>query len=501
MLDAVSWGDRVEYCSTAPANNQSPIHGKTMLHSLDQRHELLHRAMLERENELFDLHKSLLGIPSVNHGDGTSARETEVASCLASYLEREGIDLRVIESAPGRGNLLAKWRAPQAGTPLGNRLLFMSHADVVPAGDETKWRYPPFSATRADGRIWGRGSNDCKMLVACEAFAMASIVRSGEMAAGEIRLAVGADEEAGGSLGFGWLAAHEADFLRADLAINEGGGAYLTRGRDGRPVFLLGSGEKGRYEVIFTAEGPGTHASTPWGRMNPAVRIAELATTVSVWGSLPAPGAPILEGFREAVGLKGGPTLENLGATLDAGRRLSKSFYNSLMAQTRITLVPTVMRAGEKSNAVPTSAELRCDGRLLPGQKLRELEDAVREVLKGFPDIEFRIEETASSSVSSVDVRLNVLFERATGRALAPDGGLAGESERPRILPTWCTGFTDSRFVRPLGTPTYGFQLIAPEADPDRLGIHCINESIDERMLMPCALSLAHLALDFCERG
>lgn len=457
--------------------------------------------MTERAEELFDLHKALVEIPSVNHGDGSSARETEVARCLAAYLENEAIDLRVVESAPGRGNLLAKWRAPQAGTPLGNRLLFMSHADVVPPGDESKWRYPPFSATRADGRIWGRGTNDCKMLVACQAFALASIVRSGELAAGEIRLAVGADEEAGGKLGFGWLAEHEPDFLRADLAINEGGGAHLTRESDGREVFLLGAGEKGRYEVIFTAEGPGAHASTPWGSMNPAVRIAELAAGISAWGSLPVPGAPVLEGFRRAAGLEGGPTLENLGETLEAGRKLSKAFYNSLMAQTRVTLVPTVMRAGEKTNAIPTSAELRCDGRLLPGQRVRELEDAVREILKGFPDIEFRIEETAASSVSEIGSSSATLFEKAAGRALAADGRLAEGTPPPRMLPTWCTGFTDSRFVRQVGTPTYGFQLIAPGADPDRLGIHCIDESIDEAMLMPCALSLAHLALDFCERG
>jgi hypothetical protein len=41
--------------------------------------------------------------------------------------------------------------------------------------------------------------------------------------------------------------------------------------------------------------------------------------------------------------------------------------------------------------------------------------------------------------------------------------------------------------------------LVTPAADPDRLGIHCVDESIDEAMLLPCALSLAHLALDFCE--
>jgi acetylornithine deacetylase/succinyl-diaminopimelate desuccinylase-like protein len=457
--------------------------------------------MSDREEELLDLHRELVRIPSVNRGDGSSARETEVATTLATYLNRAEIESRIVESAPGRGNLLARWRAPIPGSPLGHRLLFMGHADVVPPGDESRWRFPPFSAERANGRIWGRGTNDCKMLVACEAFAMASIARSGELVSGEIRLAVGADEEAGGKFGFGWLEEHESEFLKADLAINEGGGAYLTRGVDDRETFLVGTGEKGRYEVIFSVEGPGTHASVPWGRMNPAVRIAELAASLSAWSSLPLPGAPILPGFRETMGLLGDPASESLGLTFEAARRLSKSFYNSLMAQTRMTLVPTVLRSGDKSNAVPTSAELRCDGRLLPGQARRDLEEAIVEILKGFPDIAWRIEETAGSSVSELPEGTTGLFEQATARALNPEGSIPEGKPLPRMLPSWCTGFTDSRFARAVGTPTYGYQLVIPQAEPDRLGIHCIDESIEQPMLLPCALSLAHLALEFCERG
>ena len=70
--------------------------------------------------------------------------------------------------------------------------------------------------------------------------------------------------------------------------------------------------------------------------------------------------------------------------------------------------------------------------------------------------------------------------------------------ETVRVLPAWCTGFTDSRFVRGLGTPTFGFQLVEPSADAERLSIHCIDESIEAGMLLPCSLALAHLALDFC---
>lgn len=457
--------------------------------------------MLERENELFELHRLLVRIPSVNWGDGSNAREAEVASALADWLRPGGVESRVVESAPGRGNLLARWIAPHRGERLGRRLLFMSHADVVPPGDESRWAHPPFSATRAEGRIWGRGANDCKMLVACQAFALACVARFGELAAGELRLAVGADEEAGGKFGFGWLAQHEPAFLRADLAVNEGGGAYLNRSVDGAETYLLGTGEKGRYEVILTVDGPGTHASIPWGRLNPIARISEVVDALAAWGSVPVPGSPVLDGFRRSVGLRGAPTLENLGETLDAARSLSAAFYNSLMAQTRITIVPTVIRSGDKSNAVPASAELRCDARLLPGQKFQVLKDVLAQLLKPFPDVAWRIEPTAEPSVSPFTPEIARLFGSAIARALDSAGELPASVPLPSVLPTWCTGFTDSRFVRPLGTPTYGYQLVIPAADPDRLGIHCINESIDERMLLPCAQSLAHLALDFCESG
>jgi len=42
----------------------------------------------------------------------------------------------------------------------GKHIAFAGHTDVVPPGHETSWTYPPFSATIADGKLYGRGTED-----------------------------------------------------------------------------------------------------------------------------------------------------------------------------------------------------------------------------------------------------------------------------------------------------------------------------------------------------
>jgi succinyl-diaminopimelate desuccinylase len=48
----------------------------------------------------------------------------------------------------------------------GPCLVFAGHTDVVPPGDEARWKHPPFSGTVVDGAIWGRGACDMKSGVA-----------------------------------------------------------------------------------------------------------------------------------------------------------------------------------------------------------------------------------------------------------------------------------------------------------------------------------------------
>jgi len=467
--------------------------------------------MSTREDELIALHRALVQVPSINWGDESSAREIEVARVAGDYLNEHGVDSRTVESAPGRGNLLAELHSGAGGSN-GPSLLLMGHSDVVPVGEESLWRFPPFSAEIADGRIWGRGANDCKMLVACELFAMASLARIGAPFAGELRLALGADEEAGGRWGFGWLAQNEAEFMRATLAVNEGGGAYLGRGNAGESYFLLGAGEKGRYELTFRAAGPGTHASVPWGRVNPVETIGKVLEALAAWNAPEIDQVPIVEALRGILGGGGlgfqGHSLENQEVTslVPVAGSFSKAFRNSFLAQTRMTIVPTLIAAGEKTNAVPTGAELRCDARILPGQTRGELEEAIGKIVApidagdgaGNEGLTWDLQETAAPSVSPYSPEIESLFKGALEQTFGSEVGQSNTRiGEIALLPSWCTGFTDSRFARDVGTPTYGFQVVEPGANPNRLGIHCVDESIEVGMLLPCARALGHLAIEF----
>ena len=83
--------------------------------------------------------------------------EKPAADYLRQVLEKEGIAVQTFALEPNRPNVVARLKGNGSKRPL----LLMGHTDVVNV-DAAKWTHPPFSATRADGYVYGRGTLDDK---------------------------------------------------------------------------------------------------------------------------------------------------------------------------------------------------------------------------------------------------------------------------------------------------------------------------------------------------
>ncbi len=433
------------------------------------------------EEEIVDLERTLVRFPTVNTGRMPTGNETPLARFLANRLAEEGIQAQVVESAPGRGNLIARL-AGSEGSP---RLLYMAHTDVVPIEDESAWHYPPFEATIAEGRIWGRGANDCKALVACETMATILLQRAGIPLRGDLILTAGADEETGGKYGYGWLAQNMPSAIRADVAINEGGGlpVRLNSGL----LFLLSHGEKGRLEVHITLRGKSFHAASPWRAVNPNFILAEALQRLQSYEPELDVSSPIF-GHLGLFGIKEEITIQNVDAIADRlSTEQNETLGSKLRGLSRMTLTPTMVSSGVKSNQIPNRCSLTCDVRTLPHQDEEYVRQEVGRTLRGVDGIEdISVEYTAVPSTSPYETAFAEQVRRATEVALGRDDLL--------WIPCITTGFTDSRLIRPLGTIVYNFSPSHPDADPDKVGAHCADESVDIASLVTRTKMLVALA-------
>ena len=104
--------------------------------------------------------------------DTTNPPGNELAAVeyLAGVLRAEGLEPIVLESAPQRGNVIARLKGDGSLPPL----LLYSHLDVVPA-EPQHWTHPPFGGDVADGFVWGRGALDMKNVTAMQLMTLLTV--------------------------------------------------------------------------------------------------------------------------------------------------------------------------------------------------------------------------------------------------------------------------------------------------------------------------------------
>lgn len=158
------------------------------------------------EAGLLDALGELVAVPSLG-GTAEENRAQEVAAAIMARcglaVETWELDLPSLYTHPDCSWELPRERALGVAGVLGESrggrsLIFNGHVDVVPAGDPANWHFPPWQATLAEGRVYGRGAVDMKGGVCCAIFAAKAIRDAGVRLRGPLTIQTVVGEEDGG---------------------------------------------------------------------------------------------------------------------------------------------------------------------------------------------------------------------------------------------------------------------------------------------------------------
>lgn len=388
--------------------------------------------------------QALLRIPTVNPpGDEGPAADWVQARLAADGIESERCD------DGSRPNVVARLPGDGSG---GGPLLLAGHLDVVPVERE-HWSEDPFGGVIRDGYLYGRGAIDMKnMVVMCMAM-LRFARRGGLVPRRDIVFAAVADEEEGCTHGSRFLVEHHAEKVEAEYMIGEVGGFSQDIGD--KRYYPIQVAEKGMCRIRLTAHGDPGHGSIPH-RHNALVRLGqallllgECRLPVHMTGTV----AETLRIMRETQGAPTRQVLALLGrrgvTDIVLDRVLpDRQLANVFSAWLTNTVSPTMLDAGVKANAIPSSASAILDGRLIPGQTFDDLLREIRsiigegytlEVIMGFPGREYPTDDP--------------LFRAICENIQRHDPGAIP-------LPVITPGFTDGQFFGRAGARCYGYSPV-----------------------------------------
>ncbi len=387
---------------------------------------------------------------------------------LAGILEREGISAEVLESAPGRGVLMA--RLPASVVPDPSRaLLLLGHVDVVGVQKE-RWSVDPFGGVIKDGYLYGRGAIDDKGMVIANLAVLVALKRAGVHLDRDVILLAEGDEEQNGDDGIEFVIRNHWEKIAAGFAINEGGSVVV---KDGKVQYAgVQTSEKVPVDVEVIATGPSGHGSVP--RKDNAV--VHLAAAVAKIGAYEAPARPNtitrryfeqlakIEDLETAKWMRALETPERME---HAARRLSDAnpTWSSML---RDSIAPTILRAGIQSNVVPSEARATLNIRLLPGDSVAAVVEELKKLVND-PQIRFEVALASRQPAppSSLESALYQAIEHVT----------PGEFPGAIVVPFMSTGATDSAQLRLRNVQAYGL-LPFPLQEEDVRRMHADDERI-----------------------
>lgn len=421
--------------------------------------------------ESLNLYKGLLQLDTTN----PPGNERIATAYLADALAEDGIDSWIVESAPGRANLVARLAANVEIDDDRGPLLLAGHTDVVPANAD-EWTHPPFGAVEQDGFIWARGALDMKNMVAMSAMIMKLFARYDIPRNRDLIFAAVADEEEGCTYGSRFLVNSHPDRVRAEYMLGEVGGFWLHIGDT--TYVPIQVAEKGQVHLRMRASGPPGHGSMP--RQDNSLLVLSQAIAKLGATRLPYHMTPIMERFIDELAQSQPKStqvaLKGLKSSALAHRIIDhvlpdKAIARNFDALLHNTVSPTIVHAGQKRNMIPDEAVCEMDGRILPGFSAGDLRREVQRVVGKY---NVDVEVVSGFEGVALDKVESDLYHVITQT-------VAHHAPHTQCIPYMVSGYTDAQNFSRLGTKCYGFSPLMIPADAG-IKFAELFHGIDERV-------------------
>jgi acetylornithine deacetylase/succinyl-diaminopimelate desuccinylase-like protein len=400
--------------------------------------------------------------------------ERPAAEYLKQVLNRENIPAELFESEPNRVNLVARLKGNGSKRPL----LIMAHTDVVNV-DPAKWTFPPFSATRNGGYVYGRGTVDDKDNVVAALMTMVTLKRMSVPLKRDVIFLAEAGEEGTTRAGIEYMVQKHFPEIDAEFCLAEGGTVARMAGRI--RYASVQSAEKIPRAIGLTATGTSGHGSVPL-QDNAVVRLSNAVAAIASWKPPIRLNDTTRAYFTRLASVSSPADAARYRAVLDpqsAAASEAADYFSRNEARhasmLRNSISPTIIQGGYRVNVIPSEAKATLDLRLLPDEDPAAFLEAVRKVVN---DPAVRIE------YAQRDVRPSTPSARLDTEAVKVlESAIARHYDAP-MLPTMSTGATDMAYLRAKGMQCYGIgPAVDVEDGPKGFGAHSDQERILESEL------------------